>query len=189
MKLSKDPVRQKIKKLEVAMMKQKEVLAKLRRKTKPQLVADYIFQTPEGKRVLLSSLFGKQNELIWVHNMGTSCPYCTLWADGFQGIRKHLENRAAFVVETPDAPKTIASFRKSRGWEFAMVSSRGTTFRQDMGYANQGDPWPGVSTFVKKGKKIFRLADTGFGPGDNFCAAWDFFDLLPKKEWGPKFRY
>jgi predicted dithiol-disulfide oxidoreductase (DUF899 family) len=184
-----DPIRKKISKIENTMMKQKAELTKLRQKSKPQPISDYVLTTTEGKSVKLTSLFGKKNELILVHNMGSSCPYCTLWADGFIGLQKHLENRAAFVIETPETPKTIAAFKKKRGWKFSMVSSQGSTFRNDMGYEFKGSPGPGVSTFVKKGGKIFRVADTGFGPGDNFCAMWDLNDLLPKNDWGPKFHY
>ncbi len=184
-----DSVRKQIKKIENAMMKQKADLAKLRRRAKPELVSDYVFQTTDGKTVKLSALFGKKSELILIHNMGSACPYCTLWADGFNGMSHHLENRAAFVVETPESPKAIAAFRMKRDWKFAMVSSRGSSFRMDMGYASSEGPAPGASTFVKKGGKIYRVSDAEFGPGDNYCVAWDLSDLLPKSDWVPKFRY
>lgn len=185
-----DSIRKKIKKIENAMMQQKADLAKLRRKSKPQPVSDFILTTLDGSDVKISELFGKKSELILVHNMGSSCPYCTLWADGFNGLLPHLENRAAFVIETPEAPRAIKAFRKNRKWNFNMVSSKGSSFRKEMGYQNEnGDVAPGVSTFVKKGSKIYRVADTEFGPGDNYCPAWDLFDLLPKKNWNAKFRY
>lgn len=173
-------------------MKDKAKIAKLRSKLKPELVDDYTLQTSAGKPVKLSSLFGKKKELILVHNMGSGCAYCTMWADGFNGLLPHLEDRAAFVVESPEKPKTVTGFKKNRGWKFQMVSSQGTSFRKDMGYADKnGDPWPGVSTFVKKGSKIYRFFDSFFGPGDNYCPVWDLFDLLPdgSKNWEAKFRY
>ncbi len=180
-----------IEKLENEIKKSKAKLASLRKKIKPELVEDYSLLSDNGKSILLSSLFGKKSELILIHNMGSSCPYCTLWGDGFNGLIHHLENRAAFVIETPETPKTIAAFKKSRGWKIKMVSSKGSSFRKDMGYEYEGDPAPGVSTFIKKNKKIYRIADTGFGPGDNYCSAWDLMDLLPGKalNWGPKFKY
>lgn len=175
------------------MAQDKERLCRLRDRAKPELVSDYILQTSSGKKIRLSQLFGRKKELILIHNMGASCPYCTLWADGFNGILPHLQNRAAFVVESPDRPKTQTAFKKRRGWKFDMVSSHGTSFRFDIGYADEKDAgyWPGVSTFVKKGGKIYRHADSVFGPGDNYCAAWDLFDLLPGKgtDWEAKFKY
>ena len=188
----KDAIRRKIEKLEQKIAKEKVTLGKLRSSAKPQPVEDYVLTSADGKKTKLSALFGNKKELIVVHNMGSSCPYCTLWADGFNGLSQHLESRAAFVIESPDSPKTQSRFKKSRGWKFKMVSSDGSKFRTDMGYLQaNGDRWPGVSTFVKKNGKIFRHSNTGFGPGDNFCPAWDLFDLLPggSGEWGPKFKY
>ena len=84
-------------------------------------VDDYVFSTPEGD-VRLSELFGEQDALFVIHNMGAACVYCTLWADGFNGIIDHLENRAAFVLSSPDAPDAQRKFADSRGWRFRMVS-------------------------------------------------------------------
>lgn len=190
-----DALRKKISKIESKMMDDKEKLAALRRKCKPQEVQDYELRDSKGKPVKLSKLFGNKKELIVIHNMGSSCPYCTLWADGFTGLLSHLENRAAFVIETPDAPKTQTAFAKRRGWKFKMVSSRDTRFKDELGYAyyEKGERYyrPGVSTFIKKGGKIFRFADTQLGPNDNFCVQWDFLNLLPGDtfNWGPKFKY
>ena len=187
-----DNTRKQIKKIETQIMKMKAQLSKLRDKATPELVQDYELQNESGKKIKLSSLFGKKKELILIHNMGSSCPYCTLWADGFNGFLKHLENRAAFVVESPDSPKTQAAFKKNRGWNFQMVSSEKSKFRFDLGYAEKPDSFcPGVSTFVMKNGKIFRHADSVFGPGDNYCAIWDLFDLLPGKatDWEAKFKY
>ena len=40
---------------------------------------------------------------------------------------------------------------------------------------------PGVSAFSKDGDgRIFRVGRAEFGPGDNFCAIWHFFELLPR---------
>lgn len=190
-----DSIRRAICKLESKMMSDKEKLAKLRRKSKPQEVVDYELLGPGNKAIKLSQLFGNKKELIVIHNMGSTCPYCTLWADGFKGLLPHLESRAAFVIESPDSPKIQATFAKSRGWKFKMVSSQKSTFRDDLGYVsyekNKRYVQPGVSTFVKKGKKIYRFADSPLGPNDNFCPQWDFLNLLPGDtfSWGPKFRY
>jgi hypothetical protein len=41
------------------------------------------------------------------------------------------------------------------------------------------------------GKRIVRVSDTGSSPGDDFCALWHVFDLLPggPAGWQPRFRY
>ncbi len=186
-----NPVLKQIRTLETQVRKQKEKLALLRMKAPKELVSDYEL-TDGKKKIKLSQLFGDKNELILVHNMGSDCPYCTLWADGFNGFTKHLENRAAFVIENDDAPATQSKFARSRGWTFKFVSSEGSSLKTDLGFKEENNYFPGVSTFVKDKKgKIYRVASSYFGPGDNYCSIWDLFDLLPvsKPEWGPKFTY
>jgi predicted dithiol-disulfide oxidoreductase (DUF899 family) len=165
-------------------------MRQLQAETEPQEVQDYRFQVPGGE-IALSDLFGDKQELFVVHNMGTGCNSCTLWADGFNGILQHLENRAAFVVSSPEDPQTQQAFKASRGWRFRMVSHRGTDFAQDMGYARDGRWWPGVSVFRRVNGKIRRVSDAAFEPGDDFCIAWHFFDLLPEGAdgWRPKASY
>jgi len=113
----------------------------------PEPVKDYTFQRAGGGSVRLSELFGDKADLFVIHNMGQSCPYCTLWADGFNGAYAHLSNRAAFVVSSPDTPEKQQKFAESRHWTFSMVSHEGTTFAEDMGYRRDGGWMPGVSVF------------------------------------------
>lgn len=156
----------------------------------PQNVPDYRFATLEGE-VPLSALFGDKPDLFIIHNMGQGCPYCTMWADGFNGVLPHLQDRAAFVLTTPDDPRTQAAFARGRGWNFRMVSHQGTDFAADMGYKSERGFMPGVSVFQKKGAKIMRVSDTGLGPGDDFCSVWHFLDLLPEGPagWRARFAY
>jgi len=114
-----------------------------------------------------------------------------MWADGFNGVLDHLSDRAAFVVSSPDAPEHQRSFAASRGWRFPMVSTQGTSFADEMGYRANGRAMPGVSVFRRKGRKILRVADTGFDHGDDFCSVWHLFDLFPEGAagWRPRFRY
>jgi predicted dithiol-disulfide oxidoreductase (DUF899 family) len=156
----------------------------------PESVQDYGFGTPEGT-VHLSDLFGDKRDLIVILNMGTSCPSCTLWADGFNGLYPHISDRAAFVVSSPDTPQVQQRFAAGRGWHFPMVSHAGTTFAGDMGYRGESGYLPGVSVFQRDGARIVRVADTGLQPGDDFCALWHFLDLLPEGSagWRPRFSY
>jgi predicted dithiol-disulfide oxidoreductase (DUF899 family) len=173
-------------------------IAELRRKMRdlqatiePEAVADYTLATADGP-VRLSDLFGDKNDLIVIHNMGTGCPGCTLWADGFNGIYQHLANRAAFAVSSPDAPATQHRFATGRGWRFPMVSHQGTSFAADMGYRSETGGWlPGVSVFRRDQDRVIRVSDTRFGPGDDFCALWHLLDLLPAGAdgWSPRFDY
>ena len=156
----------------------------------PEPVADYRFATPSGP-VLLSELFGDKQELFVIHNMGKSCSYCTLWADGFNGVQHHLRDRAAFAVSSPDSPQVQQAFAAARGWRFPMVSHRGSSFAEDMGYGGEGKFSPGISVFRKQADGIVRISDTGLGPDDEFCVVWSFLDLLPDSPegWRPRFSY
>ena len=157
----------------------------------PQPVRDYEFATAEGP-VRLSQLFGAKHDLFVIHNMGRSCPHCTLWADGFNGIYHHTVDRAAFVVASPDPPDVQRSFATSRGWRFPIVSHQGSSFATDMGYRSASGGWlPGISVFRRDGGRILRVADTGFEPSDDFCTLWHLIDLLPEgvAGWRAKFSY
>ena len=180
-------------KLEQKMQKDKKTLSAARRKVSPTPVSDYKFATWEGASVTLSQLFGKRDELIVIHNMGKRCPYCTMWADGFNGLWRHLHDRARFVVISPDPVSVQKRFGAGRGWTFPMHSAHKTSFFRDMGFASEkGDPWPGVSVFTRNAQgKMFRTGHSYFGPGDNFCVSWDFIDMLPKGQngWEPQYSY
>ncbi len=105
---------QDIERLEKQILKDKQRLAKMRRNSTPLELDDYIFTTAGGKKIKLSQMFGSRDELIIVHNMGVRCAYCTMWADGFNGLREHLSDRAGFVVVSPDQPKIMGEFAKGR---------------------------------------------------------------------------
>lgn len=180
----------KIRRLESKLARQQEKLGAFKRKLPRASVEDYTLAGPDGP-VRLSALFGEKRDLIVVHNMGRACPDCTMWADGYNGLVPHLGDRAAFVVVSPDPPKAQQAFAQKRGWKFRLVSGRGSTFIEDMGFKD-GDGWlPGVSTFRRAGKKIYRVASAPFGPFDPFCATWHFFNLLADgvSGWLPKYRY
>ncbi len=179
--------------LENKILAEKKNLVDLRRKLRPEEVNDYVFRGHDGAEVKLSEMFGGHDELILVHNMGKACPYCTMWADGFVGLTKHLNDRLAFVVVSKDEVETQREFYQSRDWNFAMYSSHDCTFNKDLGFeSDEGGQYPGVSAFHKDEMgKIYRTGYTYFGPGDDFCAVWPMLDLLPggAKGWEPKFAY
>jgi predicted dithiol-disulfide oxidoreductase (DUF899 family) len=163
----------------------------LQQSVEPELVTDVILLGRDGP-VKLSDLFGGKDRLFVIHNMGAACKMCTLWADGFNGMLPHLENRAAFVVCSPDPPAARQKFAMSRNWRIRMISHMGTDFAAKMGYTStEGNPMPGVSVFTKAQGNVLRISDTKFGPGDDFCALWHLFDLLPEGAagWRPQYSY
>jgi predicted dithiol-disulfide oxidoreductase (DUF899 family) len=180
-----------IKELEAEIQEKKKRLAELIRQAPAEKVNDYTFEGPDGN-IRLSEMFGDKDELLLIHNMGKKCPYCTLWADGFNGIRHHLENRAAFVVVSPDPPEIQREFAEGRGWKFRMFSCADNSFAEDLKFKGTDGYYPGFSTFRKdRDGSIYRTGFRYFGPGDDFCSAWHLFDILPGgiHGWAPKFSY
>ncbi len=174
----------------------KQKLAELRRQLPPEPVKDYELKSVDGT-VRISEMFGDKDDLILVHNMGAGCPYCTMWADEFNGVLQHLQSRAAFVVVSPNNPKVQQNLASKRGWRFAMYSAEGSAFIKDMGFQQEDGEFmsgyqPGVSVFHKNGDgSIVRVSKDDFGPGDLYCGVWHLFDLLPggSGDWGPQFDY
>jgi predicted dithiol-disulfide oxidoreductase (DUF899 family) len=168
----------------------RDKMRELQQTVVPEEVADYELTGPDGP-VRLSALFGDKDTLFVIHNMGKTCPACTMWADGYNGVVPHLESRAAFVVTSPDDPATQAAFAASRGWRFRMVSHQGTSFAADMGYRGERGWLPGISVFKKEGDRILRVSDQQLGPGDDFCSVYHFLDMTPEgwAGWHPKFTY
>jgi predicted dithiol-disulfide oxidoreductase (DUF899 family) len=179
--------------LEGEFIKLQQRWVELHRRMPRQSVENYSLATLSGS-VRLGDLFGDHRELMVVHNMGVRCAYCTLWADGFNGIVQHLESKAAFVVASPDDPETQRKFALDRSWKFRMVSHAGSSFSEDLGFKyKDGTESAGVSILTKgDGDQIYRVTRTGFCPGDLYSSIWHLFDLLPssaKDRFAPKFRY
>jgi predicted dithiol-disulfide oxidoreductase (DUF899 family) len=151
-------------------------------------VQDYELARPDGSPVKLSELFGERDQLFLIHNMGFACPYCTLWADGFNGVWRYLDKRAAVVLMSNDRPDQQLAGAQQRGWSLPMASARGTSLFADMGFAEKNDKdewmwWPGVSTLSKDAAgNMQRHSAAVFGPGDDYCAIWHLFPLLKNND-------
>jgi predicted dithiol-disulfide oxidoreductase (DUF899 family) len=188
-------VRAEIAALERELRDKQERLGELRQSLPPEPVEDHVLLDADGSAVRLSELFGEKDDLLLVHNMGRSCPFCTLWADGFQGVLPYLEDRAAFVVVSPDAPEDQQAFQARRGWTFRMVSARTSPFTHAMGFAAERDGrsflMPGVSAFHRlEDGTVVRTGRASFAPGEIFCSLFHLFDLLRggAGDWMPHFQ-
>ncbi|WAA13183.1 DUF899 family protein [Fervidibacillus halotolerans] len=182
-------IQKEIEKLEQEIKEKKQRLVELKQSLPNRPVKNYQFTDSFGKPVTLSQLFGDKNELLVIQNMGKSCAYCTMWADGFNGLYHHITTKSAFVVATPDPPEVQRAFKAERRWQFPMISTMGTTFKEDFGFVKDGSQYPGVSSFKKDEEgKIYHVTDAYFGPWDDFCPVYPLFDLLPSgsKDFIPK---
>lgn len=177
-------------KLEYEIMQKALQLAELRRKDADVEVPDYQFSSKEGA-VSLAELFGDKDQLLMIHNMGQACRYCTLWADGINGVVPHLEDAMSVVFISKDDPETQRNMALNRGWRFRMVSHGGGEYMNDQCAFGEMTNFPGAAVFEKKNGKIVRRAKTAFGPGDLYSPVWHFLSLAGKTEsdWTPQFQY
>ena len=158
----------------------------------PEPIEDYALTTIDGTK-RLSSYFGDKNTLFVIHNMGSSCPYCTVWADGLNGVLDHLEDFATVLLTSPNMPADQQEFANSRGWRFKMASLAGSSLAKDLGYQfDSGEYMPGVSVLQRlEDGQLTRVSQAPFGPGDSYSPVFNLFDLIPggAGDWQPKFSY
>jgi predicted dithiol-disulfide oxidoreductase (DUF899 family) len=97
---------------------------------------EYVFDGPDGKQTL-PELFDGRSQLVVYHFMfgpdwSAGCPHCSRWADNFNGIIVHLNQRDVTMVAVSRAPYAkLAAYRKRMGWTFKWLSSTETDFNFD----------------------------------------------------------
>ena len=165
-------------------------LAALRKASPGRAVADYTFRTQSGDATL-RDLFGDRDKLLAIHNMGQGCRYCTLWADGFNGLLPHLESVLSVVLVSKDPPEVQRKFANSRGWRFRLASHGGGDYMREQCVVDGGDNYPGAVLYRRNGDAILRMNSSVFGPGDMYCAMWSLLGLagLDASDWTPQFNY
>src|SRR5919112_6385063 len=98
-----------------------------------QVDKEYVFDGPNGKQTL-SELFDGRSQLIVYHFMyapgwDAGCPSCSFWADNFNNIIVHLNQRDVTMIAVSRAPyDKIAPYQKRMDWNFHWVSSYDNDF-------------------------------------------------------------
>lgn len=96
----------------------------------------YLFDTPTGRQTL-GDLFEGHGRLLVYHFMFApewqdGCPGCSLAADHFDGMERHLPRfNAAFAAISRAPISRIEDYRKRRGWRFKWVSAEPSDFNYD----------------------------------------------------------
>src|ERR671911_742276 len=97
---------------------------------------EYVFDGPNGKQTL-SELFDGRSQLIVYHLMydptwDAACPSCSFWADNFNDIIVHLNQRDVTMIAISKTPYSkIDAYKKRMDWDFKWVSSFNTDFNRD----------------------------------------------------------
>jgi len=177
-------------KLELEIMEKSQALADLRRAEEGLEVPEYTFETLQGGTAL-SDLFRGRELLLMIHNMGQACRYCTVWADGINGVLDHLEDAMAVTLVSKDPPEIQRRMALDRGWKFAMASHGGGTYMTEQCTMAGYDNCPGAAVYERAGGKILTRGRTAFGPGDLYSPVWHFLSLagIGASDWTPQFNY
>ena len=165
----------------------------------------YVFEGPDGKQTL-AELFDGRSQLIVYHFMfgpdwQAGCPHCSRWADNFNGIIMHLNQRDVTMVAVSRAPyRKLAAYRKRMSWTFKWVSSAGSDFNFDYHVSftkDEGDrkkalynyevqdpgagDREGISVFYSDpGGRVFHTYSTYARGIDMLCLDYHYLDLVPK---------
>lgn len=203
---------------EIELMRQRERVAQLRRQLPlGATVDDYEFEEgpPDLKAgdaptrtVRLSELSTRPGrDMIIYHFMfgkqqGEPCPMCTMWIDGFNGIARHLTQRADFaVVAAADLPTLRAHARRRQWTNLRLLSAGASTFKYDLGSEDdEGNQDSTVSVFTRDSEGSLRhfysahprmsddIAERGI---DLLSPVWHVLDLTRqgREDWYPDLSY
>lgn len=164
----------------------------------------YIFDGPKGQETL-SDLFDGRGQLVVYHFMfapewEVGCKSCSFWADNFNGITAHLNQRDVSFAAISRAPiDKLQAQQRRLGWSFKWLSSHQSEFNYDFrvsftpeqvgsgalvynfGSAPVSGPErPGISVFAKDGSAIFHTYSCYARGVDMMNTAYQYLDLVPK---------
>jgi predicted dithiol-disulfide oxidoreductase (DUF899 family) len=204
--------RDKLLKAEIALRRQVETVAAMRRKLPlgGALKEDYVFDEG-GRTVSMSELFtGDKNTLLvysfmFGPDMKSACPSCTSILDGLDGQAPHVTQRPNMVVIAKSPIERIREFAQGRGWRnLRLLSSAGNTYNHDYhGETEGGGQIPTMNVFRRRKGRVYHAwssellflpADRGQDARhvDSIWPLWNLLDLTPEGRgttWNPKLRY
>ena len=191
---------------EKALTRQRDILSEKRRALPMVLVEKpYEFQDETGKRSM-ADLFQGCSQLLVYHFMfgpdwQEGCKSCSFWADNYNGVVEHLQQRDVNLLAVSRAPlQQLQAFKDRMGWEFPWVSSLDSDFNFDFDVSFSGadlekgkvyynyrltqfpaSEAPGVSVFYKnQGGEVFHTYSCFSRGLDAFNGAYQLLDLVPK---------
>lgn len=205
--------RQRLLRAEIALRRQVEKVAALRRKLPAggKLAQDYVFEEGEpARRVALSELFGDKDTLVaysfmYGPKMAKACPMCTSMLDGLDGNAPHIAQRASLVVIAKSPIARILDYARGRGWKnLRLLSSAGNDYNRDyLGETPEGAQLPMLNVFVRRkgairhfygSELLFAKSDPGQNGRhvDMIWPLWNLLDFTPEgrgADWYPKLQY
>jgi predicted dithiol-disulfide oxidoreductase (DUF899 family) len=201
--------RNKLLEAEIALRKNLEDVAELRRKLPlgGAVPEDYVFEegspdltdTQAVRKVRISDLFapGKDTLALYSYMFGPKmkepCVSCTSILDGLNGTSQHASQRINFAVAAKSPLARIRSVARERGWNnLRLLSSNGNTYNRDYhGEDSKEDQLPMLNVFTRRDGNIhhFYGAELLFAPSapgqdgrhvDLIWPLWNLFDFTPE---------
>jgi len=198
---------------EVALRRQVEKVAAMRRKLPAggKVPQDYVFEEGDPPRaVRLSELFGGRDTLVvysfmYGPKMAAACPMCTAMLDSLDGAAPHVAQRTNLVVVAKSPIARILAHAHARGWRrLRLLSSAGNTYNADYrGEDAGGAQLPMLNVFVRRRGAIrhfygtellFARAEKGQNGRhvDMIWPLWNLLDFTPEgrgRDWYPRLSY
>ncbi|SRR5579883_2889706 len=201
--------RNKLLEAEIALRRQTEEVAKLRRRLPlgGRLKEDYIFSESDGKKIKFSDLFQHDKDILVVYSMmfdpswNQPCPMCNSIVDALNGNARQLTQRINLAVVGKAPIEKLLAYANDTGWKHVrIVSSSDNTYNQDYFGEREGKQVPMINVFLRKGNEIYHTwgSEMTFAPrdpgqderlADIIWPLWNVLDLTPEgrgKDWYPK---
>lgn len=186
--------------------KQREQMTALRQQLPwCRVETSYEFDSLDGKRSLLD-LFGDCSQLLVYHFMfgpdwSEGCPACSMVADHYNPLVRHLKARDVALVTVSRAPvEKLVEYRQRMEWSFEWVSSLKNSFNQDFrvsftqqqqddgameyNYSVGSFPsleCPGISCFIRNEQgQVFHTYSAYARGLENLLGVYNFLDIVPR---------
>ena len=166
---------------------------------------DYRFEGEAGVQSL-GALFDGRSQLLVYHFMFApsweqGCPLGSFWADQFNPLGVHLNQRDVKLVAVSNAPiDKLSAFKVRMGWSFSWVSAVESRFSGDFGVtfsreeieqgqprynyrdgASVGEEMPGLSVFYKNSDgEIFHTYSCYARGLEAMNSSYSLLDLVPR---------
>ena len=209
--------RDRLLKAEIALRRQVEKVAKLRRKLPLGGVVPEDFEFDEAadvvgmKKIRLSELFAPGKDTLILYNymfslaMGNPCPMCTSILDSLEGAAPHIVQCVNMAVVAKVPLPRLLTFARNRGWRnLHFLSAADNSFnRIYKGEDEEGHQNPMMHIFVRRNGKIrhFWASELFYAKPergqnmrhvDMIWPLWNLLDLTPEgrgRDWYPRLSY
>ena len=201
-----DAARERLREAELALMQQRESVAALRRGLPPgPTVENYVFGSSDGEVALTDLFSAPDRPLVLYHFMfggvqGQACPMCSMWADGWNAVQRHLDQNIDVALVTNGTVAENAELASARGWtNLRWLSAADSSFKADFGSQDDaGNQMPFFTLFELDGDTPRLTCSRGahitgehWRGVDLLSPVWHFLDMTRqgRGDWMPSLDY